>query len=224
MDWYWWLVIALAVVGGLAGATWAGYALGHRQGVSEYRAALTQRATGMRGARQPIVLDLPKAESNPMLYPPPMVRLPDGSEVTVAQWGKHYHRRPPERDAEGNLRPPDEQFGVWSEIVQQMYTVAGSYVGVARHFNFTDMAGLQRKFTAMLWMVLDTGVRQRAVAKMEAVHKDYDISGEEYDLVANTLVGILGEYHVPQNAIDQVIEIAVALKPVIAKPQRAMGA
>ena len=213
MEWYWWLVIALAVVGALAGATWAGYVLGHRQGVDEYRAAITQRATEVQ--RRGSARVAPKAESNPMLYPPPMVRLPGGAEVTVAEWAKHYHRQINTPGAHD-----DPEYGIWARIVSEMYTTAGGYVGVARHFNFTDMPALQRKFTAMLWMVLDTGVRESAVGKMKKVHEPFDITDEEYDLVANTLVGILVEYHVPQNAIDQVISIAVALKPVIAKPRQ----
>ena len=213
MDWYWWLVIALAVVGALGGAFYLGYLWGQKDTVREYRAQLTQRAAEQQ--RRGSARVAPKAESNPMLYPPPMVRLPGGGEVTVAQWAKHYHRQINTPGAHD-----DPEYGIWATIVAQMYNVAGSYVGVARHFNFTDMPALQRKFTAMLWMVLDTGVRESAVGKMKKVHEPFDITEEEYDLVANTLVGILGDYHVPQNAIDQVISIAVALKPVIAKPRQ----
>jgi hypothetical protein len=213
MDWYWWLVIALAVVAALGGSFYLGYLMGQKQGAEEYRAALTQHAADKQRRSARVA---PKAESNPMLYPPPMVRFQDGTEVTVAQWAKHYHRQINTPGAHD-----DPEYGIWARIVSDMYTQASQYVGVARHFNFTDMEALQKKFTAMLWMVLDTGVREKTVGRMKQVHAGYDITEEEYDLVANILVGILGEYHVPQNSIDQVIEIATALKPVIAKPRRA---
>lgn len=208
MEWYWWLVIAIAVVGALAGAAWAGYARGRADTVREYRAQLTQRATEVQRSTRRAA---PDADSNPMVCPPPMV-----GDETVMQWALRTYAARPE------LLPAnaDPQYGIWSSIVVEMYMQASQDLGVARHFNFTDMAALQEKFTATLVLVFDKGLRRKAIDAMQKVHADFDITPAEYDRVVDMLSTILKRYRVPAEAFPAIQKIVVTLKPVIAKPVR----
>jgi truncated hemoglobin YjbI len=204
-DWWWWLVIALAWIGTVALAVLGGYKWGEKETIDKYRAQLTQHAADVQDRK-------PKpTESNPIVCPPPMV-----GQETVMQWGlRTYHGRLGVRGANA-----DPEYGVWSLMVEDFYTEAAKDLGIARHFNFTDMAALQRKFTATLVMVLDKGLREQAIKAMEKVHKDFDITEAEYDRTVAVLGEILHHYKVPAEAFPAIEKIVLRLKPVIAKPQR----
>lgn len=205
MDWYWWLVIALAWLGTVGLAVFAGYKWGEKETVDAYRAQLTQRAAEVQERKSD------RSDSNPIVCPPPMV-----GQETVMQWGlRSYHGRLGPRGA--NVPP---EYGVWSLMVEDFYTEASQDLGIARHFNFTDMAALQTKFTATLVMVLDKGLREKAVEAMKKVHADLDITEAEYDRTVAILGRVLQRYKVPAEAFPAVEKIVLTLKPVIAKPVR----
>lgn len=157
----------------------------------------------------------PKAESNPLLIPPPMVSY-WGVEMTAAQFAMRYHS-----DNNTPMTSNDPQYGVWGEITKRMYDAAAGDIGVFRHFQFTDMERLQRHFTATLFLVLDKGVRKANVTALEKAHKNLDITEREYDTVISVLYQLLIDYRMPQNVLDTVAEIGAALKPVIVKSAEA---
>jgi hypothetical protein len=201
-DWYWWLVIGLAWVGTVAAGVWAGYHWGWRE---------AEQQTDARSTQRPVQGLTSKKDSNPIVCPPPMV-----GDETVMQWGlRTYKGRLGERAANA-----DPEYGVWSLIVADMYRLASQDIGVARHFNFTHMAALQKKFTATLVLVLDKGLRRKSIEAMEKVHRDFDITPAEYDRVVAILVGILQHYRVPEQSYPAITKIVETLKPVIVKPVR----
>jgi len=147
--------------------------------------------------------------NNKLLIPPPMI-----GDQTAAKWAMtHYAGRP----TLGAGYADDPQYGVWFEITKKMYAAGAGDLGVFRHFQFKDLAALERKFTAMLFMLLDVGIREKTVAKLAEVHKDLDITPREYAVVINALYSILQEYKMPQNVLDTVAKAGAALKPVIVR-------
>ena len=168
-------------------------------------------AAGPSGDRGQDVVDVPPDDApteqvpivpreRTLLAGPPMI---DG--CTLRDWLVHHAHRD----------------GVWEDVVVQFYARAAANPLVAAYFAEVDTARLQRHFLAALAMLTHTGLHRRTVERMSVAHQGVTtpagapITGEVWDEVVSTLVGVLLGHGVPPSAIEPLGALLGPLRAVI---------
>lgn len=135
-----------------------------------------------------------------LLVGPPMI---DG--VTLRDWLVHHTYRD----------------GVWEDVVVQFYARAAAEPRVAPYFADVDMGRLQRHFLAALTVLTHAGLHRHTVERMADVHRSVTtpggdpITGQVWDVVVSTLVGVLLDHGVPPSVVEPLGALLDPLRVVI---------
>jgi hypothetical protein len=135
-----------------------------------------------------------------LLVGPPMI---DG--CTLRDWLIHHTRRD----------------GVWEDVVVQFYAGAAADPRVAAYFGEVDTARLQRHFLAALTVLTHAGLHRHTVERMAVVHRGVTtstgvpITGEVWDAVVSTLVGVLVAHGAPSSVVEPLGALLDPLRAVI---------
>jgi hypothetical protein len=170
-----------------------------------------QRAesSGYRAAADP---DGASPRGSDLLAPPPMI----GGD-TLRDWLIHYRKAPE----------------AWADVTREFYRRAAAAPAVADYFVGVDWPQLQRHFTAALILITHTGVTRDLPATASRWHHGVrnshgdPITPQVYDAVINTLVGVLRDFDVPEDALAQLgrtvapFRMAIARERVPSAEQRA---
>jgi truncated hemoglobin YjbI len=123
-----------------------------------------------------------------ILAPPPMI-----GDDTLRDWLVHYRK-----DRE-----------VWQQVVEEFYARAAQVPAVADYFVGVDWPRLKNHFLAALLIITHTGVTRAMPATMSARHATVrnsngdPITEDIFTGVINTLVDVLRDVDVPDDALNQ---------------------
>jgi hypothetical protein len=163
----------------------------HPETVSAIQAAATEPATA----------PVPHAHAE-LLAPPPMI-----GDDTLRDWLIHYRKAPE----------------AWTDVTREFYRRAAGVPEVADYFTGVDWPALQRHFTAALILLTHTGVTRDMPATAARWHHDVrnsagdPITPEIYDAVIATLVGVLRDFDVPEDALAQLGRTVAPFRMAIAR-------
>lgn len=135
-----------------------------------------------------------------LLVGPPMI---DG--CTLRDWLIHHTHRD----------------GVWEDVVVQFYAGAAADPRVAPYFDEVDTARLQRHFLAALTVLTHAGLHRHTVERMAVAHRGVTtsigvpITGEVWDVVVSTLVGVLVAHGAPSSVVEPLGALLDPLRAVI---------
>jgi hemoglobin len=129
---------------------------------------------------------------------------------TVRDWLKYYTRRE----------------GAWTHVVAEFYSRATRDPAIASYFVGVDRERLQQHFVATMVMVTSRGLTAGGIRAMALAHNQVrneagqPITGEIYDRVVDTLVGVLVDFGVPGDAITELRRVVHPLRSAIVATER----
>lgn len=164
--------------------------------VAAIQAAMTEPAT------EPTPNANMRNPATELLVPPPMI----GGD-TLRDWLIHYRKAPE----------------AWTDVTREFYRRAAGVPEVADYFTGVDWPALQRHFTAALILITHTGVSRDLPATAARWHYDVrnsandPITPEVYDAVIQTLVDVLRDFDVPEDALAQLGRTVAPFRMAIAR-------
>ena len=135
-----------------------------------------------------------------LVAPPPTVR-----GDTVRDWLMYY--------SNGKIS--------WKAAVSEFYRRAALDPAIASYFADVALAALQHHFTAVMILLTSKGLTASAVRRMTLAHASVrnqaglEITGHVYDRVVDTLVAVLVESGVPDQAINELARLIDPLRAAI---------
>ena len=123
--------------------------------------------------------------------------------VNLRSWAQQYH---PLRE------------GVWTRLVKTFYATAAKDPEVAGYFADVDLVVLQRHFVQVLVTLTQQGLTMRTVKRLTESHQHVvdqqgrPITEGVFNKVTHALEVALRSEGVPEDTIDQVVEMLVVIK------------
>jgi truncated hemoglobin YjbI len=129
---------------------------------------------------------------------------------TVRDWLKYYTHRE----------------GAWTHVVAEFYNRAARDPAIASYFVSIEMERLQQHFVATMVMVTSRGLTAGGIRAMALAHGQVrneaglPITGVIYDRVVATLVAVLVDFGVPDDAINELRRVVNPLRSAIVATER----